>query len=103
MAFSRERQNASWSKYHKKLRRMVLEHYGGRPPKCACCGEAHYEFLTLDHMNNDGAAERRLWGNGVGVFRHIVQEDFPIGYQVLCFNCNTAKQYHGVCPHQLKD
>jgi hypothetical protein len=25
-------------------------------------------------------------------------ENYPAGYQVLCFNCNWAKS-HGGCPH----
>ncbi len=44
-----------------KLRRRekVFNHYG---KKCACCGESIYEFLTIDHINNDGAKHKRERG-----------------------------------------
>ena len=39
---------------HRNLRERLraLEHYGG--PKCACCGEIEFSFLSLDHID-DGA------------------------------------------------
>src|SRR5271157_814021 len=33
------------------FRQQVIEMYGG---KCACCDEAHQEFLQVDHVNGDG-------------------------------------------------
>src|SRR3954447_13942631 len=43
--------------YNRQRRLRVLAMYGG---KCECCGTAHHEFLCVDHINNDGAAERRV-------------------------------------------
>src|SRR5579862_852097 len=40
---------------YRKLKQEVLRAYGG---KCECCGEAHLEFLTLDHINGDGFEHR---------------------------------------------
>src|SRR5262245_31945117 len=34
-----------------ELRVLALEHYGGSPPRCACCGEQDAGFLTLDHID----------------------------------------------------
>ena len=34
-------------KYAKKRRNIVLEFYGGRPPKCAYCEESTREFLAI--------------------------------------------------------
>src|SRR5262252_4538483 len=34
----------------------MIAAYGG---ECACCGETEPVFLTLDHVNGDGAAHRR--------------------------------------------
>lgn len=45
-----------------RLRNEVIIHYGGDPPKCACCGEDNIGFLTLDHINNDGNKDRQLHG-----------------------------------------
>lgn len=80
-----------------KLKLDVLIAYGGH---CACCGENQYEFLSLDHKNNDGAAHRRtLKTRSEGVYRQVRQQGYPEGFQVLCMNCNFAKGMHGACPH----
>lgn len=79
------------------MRRMVMDAYGG--PVCACCGETIYEFLTIDHMNNDGADHRRAIGQHL--YRWLIENDYPEGFQVLCMNCNYGKQRNGgVCPHK---
>ena len=44
--------------FHDKKRpflRRVLDHYGRA---CSCCGETEPAFLTIDHVNNDGAEHR---------------------------------------------
>src|SRR5216683_833717 len=42
-----------------KLRLEALTFYSNNSePKCACCGETQYEFLALDHVNNDGSIHR---------------------------------------------
>jgi hypothetical protein len=90
--------------YH-RLRREVFEAYGGM--KCACCGETEETFLTLDHINNDGAEHRRSLsktGRKVtsGVWHWIKRNNFPPGFQVLCMNCNFSKfRNNGVCAHKL--
>jgi hypothetical protein len=75
----------------------VLIHYGGDPPKCACCDENHIEFLTIDHINGNGAEHRRQIGgtqkfSGLLFYEWIIANNYPEGYQVLCSNCNTAKR-----------
>lgn len=45
----------------RRLRAEVIAAYGGR---CACCGEATPEFLSIDHVNNDGAQHRREINGG---------------------------------------
>lgn len=90
-----------WKLYAQKLKLMVLSHYGGNPPKCACCGEAETIFLTIDHINDDGAKHRKRIKSkaGYGFYRWLIKNNFPKGYQVLCFNCNYAKSQGG-CPHK---
>lgn len=74
----------------------IINHYGG---KCACCGEPHFEFLTVDHMNNDGAEHKRKIKQ-VTIDRWLVANNFPDGYQILCWNCNLARHFNGgICPH----
>jgi hypothetical protein len=78
------------------LRTQTLEAYGGR---CACCGEATPEFLTVDHINGGGAEHRRQIKQPLD--RWLKKNGFPKeNFQLLCFNCNCAKYYFGGCPHQ---
>lgn len=81
-----------------KLRKEIMDALG---TCCSCCGESQYEFLTIDHINNDGAEERRVIGTGIPMLKHIITQGIPKDrYQILCANCNTAKYYHKVCPHK---
>jgi len=72
--------------------------YGG---KCACCGESIGAFLTLDHINDDGKAERKTLHHTLRIYRKAVKEADPSKYQILCFNCNMGRAGNdGVCPHK---
>jgi transposase-like protein/predicted DNA-binding protein YlxM (UPF0122 family) len=73
--------------------------YGG---KCVCCGEVREEFLTIDHLLNDGNADRVAGiGSGTNFYRHLKKLGFPKDrYALACYNCNVGRQYAGgVCPH----
>jgi hypothetical protein len=73
---------------------------------CACCDEDRLIFLTIDHINGDGAAEREnLPGTAAGssgrrMYQYLKNNGFPDKdrYQVLCFNCNCAKRTGLACP-----
>lgn len=85
--------------WRREQKQIVLDHYGAR---CVCCGESNKDFLSIDHMNNDGAAHRREIGSGA-ILRWLILNNFPPGFQILCYNCNMAKQFcGGVCPHQVE-
>jgi hypothetical protein len=82
--------------YRSKLKLDMLTGLGD---KCACCGESHPVFLTLDHVNNDGN-EHRQDKVCHQIMAEARQEGWPKDkYQVLCMNCNFAKGHYGVCPH----
>jgi hypothetical protein len=84
---------AAWQ----KLRREVIEAYGGL---CRCCGVSDLPFLTIDHVNVDGAAHRKLVGAGAPMYYDIRRRGFPAGFQVLCHNCNQGRYINGgICPH----
>jgi hypothetical protein len=89
--------------WRKKIRLETFTHYGGNPPKCACCGETNVLFLTIDHINNNGNRERqkvKRFG-GWGFYAWLKKNNFPEGYQILCFNCNMGRaRNNGVCPHK---
>ena len=80
-------------------RLMVLEHYGG---KCACCGEDHPEFLSLDHING-GGHKHQLEIKRRHVVEWVAAKGFPAGFRVLCHNCNQALGHYGYCPHRRKE
>lgn len=86
-------------KYGQRLKLKVFLRYSPEL-KCACCGESKFEFLTLDHIEG-----RKAWGHGRELrsnrlYLWIVRNNYPKGFQVLCYNCNCAKGLYGECPHK---
>jgi len=80
------------------LKIAVLEAYGG--PVCACCGEMDMRFLTIDHVNNDGAQHKKVIGKG-SLYAWLKKNGYPEGFQVLCWNCNCGRHHNGgICPHK---
>ena len=78
---------------------QVYAAYGGY--RCQCCGETEPAFLSIDHVDNNGADERRVFGGGGdSLLLRIIKAGFPPGYQVLCMNCQWGKRKCGTCPHQ---
>jgi len=80
----------------------ALTNYGGTPPKCACCGEGHIEFLNIDHKNGDGQKHRKMFNNdSTTFFRWLEKQNYPkdLGLRVLCWNCNCSMGTWGYCPH----
>ena len=86
-------------KAYRRRKLLVLKHYGGSPPHCACCGEWHIVFLAIDHINGGGKAQSRF-NKGGKIIDWIVRNKFPEGFQILCMNCNWAKHVTKTCPHQ---
>ncbi len=79
-------------RYQQKLKLEVLIHYSNNPPICACCGELEVRFLSIDHINGDGHEHRRkIGGNGSHLYYWLKRNNYPNGFQVLCYNCNMAK------------
>lgn len=99
---NRVRKNAFNILYRQRLKLAVLTHYGGNPPHCACCGETHIEFLTLDHITGQGNKLRGDKGGGY-LYNYVRTNDYPLGYRVLCLNCNFSIGHFGYCPHQKKE
>jgi hypothetical protein len=91
--------SASYQKKHRdQTKDGVFIAYGGY--KCACCGETEPMFLSIDHIANNGAEERRRVQNK-DFYRYLRNNGYPTGYQVLCMNCNHGKHRNGgTCPHQ---
>lgn len=97
-ARNRDRAIATQKVYRQAQKDKILDHYGRF---CACCGEDEPVFLSLDHINGDGAAHRREISkrSGASMYSLLIREGFPAGFQVLCYNCNFAKRTGEACPH----
>lgn len=96
----REKARAAKRASYEKLKTDVIEGYGG---KCACCGETERAFLVLDHIDGGGNAHRASFGpKGVTqyVYREVRKMGYPPEFQILCANCNLAKERPDGCPHQ---
>lgn len=84
-------------KYKARFKRIVYDYYGWY---CKCCGESEPQFLSVDHINNDGFLDRRAKLSGASFYKKIIAEGMPSYYQILCMNCNFGKKVNGgVCPH----
>ena len=90
---------AAWKRRNRRDKMAALRHYGGR---CACCGEENIGFLTMDHINNDGAAHRRdIKVIGSGIWSWLRRNGYPKGFRVMCWNCNCGRAFNGgMCPHK---
>lgn len=84
-----------------KARAKCLVAYSGDPPRCQCpgCGETHVEFLTIDHVDGNGAEHRRSL-NRSNTYAWLVRNNFPPGFRVLCWNCNCSRGRYRYCPHE---
>ena len=98
----RERHRDTTKRERQRVKDEVFAAYGGY--RCACCPETEPLFMSLDHIHNDGAAERKRLGHGgsgIAFYRSLQRLGYPPGYQVLCMNCNFGKRMNGgVCPHK---
>lgn len=90
-----EQRKQAVRRFNRRIREETLTHYGHA---CACCGEAHYEFLALDHINGDGKHQDRRKSLALWAYRN----GFPDTLRILCHNCNCALGFYGFCPHQTK-
>lgn len=99
--------------YRARLRDEVFDHYGR---VCACCGETGALFLTLGHVNGDGAehrhringgkrGSRRAGASTARIYLDVIRRGFPADFRIECYNCNCgAFRNGGVCPHvKLKE
>ncbi len=88
--------------YTQNRRKTVISHYSQGGNCCECCGEDMYQFLTLDHINNDGAEHRKQIGGSHELVDWIIKNNYPAEFQILCQNCNVGKaRNNGICPHKV--
>lgn len=83
----REARSERERRRHAARREVVLNHYGR---ECACCGAT--ERLTIDHVHGDGRQHRAEIGEGgTTLYRWLIANGLPSGFQTLCYPCNRSK------------
>lgn len=92
----------SWHRINRaNLKKAAFEAYGN---KCACCSETEPDFLTIDHIEGGGIQHRANIKKQFGsIYRWLAARGYPEGFRVLCYNCNCAAGFFGICPHQRKE
>ncbi len=84
----------------RQVRLQGVAEYGGQ---CVCCGETQVEFLTIDHIRGREGIEKEQKITGSKMWDRLKSKGWPKdNYQLLCFNCNSAKSTYGECPHQSR-
>ena len=65
--------------------------------KCVCCGERDFRYLQFDHVNNDGNKHRQELRSVNVTVKGLIEyiEKNPGSIQILCANCNSAKNNNG--------
>jgi transcriptional regulator with XRE-family HTH domain len=72
-----------------RRKKQVLTHYGGGKLACVWCGFDDIRALSLDHI----AGKKGKKGTGDALYKRLVEEGLPPGYQTLCLNCRYIKLY----------
>jgi|SRR5690242_19257469 len=90
---NRDKKAAYAKEYNQRNRRILLQELGNG--KCAWCGYSDFRALEIDHVNGDGAEDRK---------KHNFHAPFTVKqmkrvlenkerFQILCCNCNRIKRY----------
>ena len=83
-------------RHDENLKNAVINVLTNGEGTCRWCGQGDQDVLTIDHINNDGAEHRKAFGGrvfgGRALYNWLVKNDYPEGFQVLCFNCNVKKE-----------
>jgi hypothetical protein len=89
---NREYADKNSTAWREQKRLEVIEFLGG---KCNHCGIIDPIVLHIDHVNDDGAKERKQLKRGyAGFLVKILNGKLPKDrYQLLCCNCNWRKEY----------
>jgi len=78
------------------LRQQVLRKYGGKC-MCACgCGDTNLRHLQLDHVMNNGGAER-LTIRGKHAYVKLLAQPRNPNLNPLCANCHFQKTMFETC------
>ena len=111
---NRPRVNKRANKLNHERKEIVYTHYSKKlsnsdVPCCNCCEYTGIDFLNVDHIIPKREMEKdpKMIEMGFKASRKahslngwLITNNFPKGFQILCWNCNFAKDKLGKCPHQ---
>lgn len=97
----KEQSRESHRKRRMLVKKFIVAYYTDGKNCCACCGEKELQFMTVDHINHDGAKHRKSVPPG-RFYEWLIKNYLPDGFQILCFNCNCVEARGRICPHRLK-
>lgn len=94
----RERQYGR--KHHRNKRedtkKLVLSHYGKEGTSKCCwdgCEIDDVDMLSIDHVHDNGKEHRKTGcGGGCELYRRLIRDGYPDGYQTLCLNHQMKKE-----------
>jgi hypothetical protein len=78
---------------HQKRKIAVLNHYSQGTNTCAFCGISDIRVLSIDHVEGCNKEQREKCGHGGHFYWWLIKNNYPIGYQVLCMNCQWIKRH----------
>ena len=86
---------------NKILKDLAFAAYGGYKCSCPKCPETNPAFMTMDHINDDGAKHRKELGGRGGslLYRWLKKNNYPDGFRVLCMNCNMFRSVNAASVH----
>lgn len=101
---NRERKNGYAVLARAKIKKEIINHYGGEQCSCLGCEVTEIEFLSIDHIAGNGNEHRRSIKKSPGehFYRWLKKNGFPAGYRVLCIHCNMALGTYGYCPQAAR-
>jgi len=84
-------------KYHAE-RMEIIAHYSNGQECCQGCGCSDVRVLTVDHIKNNGNEHRALDPSANKIYKWLLRNGLPTGFQILCWNCQFIKKQE----HQRK-
>ena len=81
-----------WARlYRRKNKELVINHYSEGSCCCTHCGYSDMRALQIDHIDGGGEDHRR--GIRQDFYVWLIKNDYPLGFQVLCANCQIVKAW----------
>jgi hypothetical protein len=81
---------------HAETKKIILTHYG-KNGRLRCCWHGckiiDVDMLSLDHIDDNGKEDRANGQKpGAQLYIKLVKQNFPAGFQTLCFNHQFKKE-----------